>query len=409
MSWGDLSALNAGVGTEVKRLLEERIAAELRAQQAKQQEFNNQRLLRADERAQQTLDAQIEGNRLSREFQQNQFKATEMERQRTNVEQDRERRTPYQLMFDADPKQGAALQQYDRFNIETGIEIPKMQPRLYTSATDKVGTASAPTNERAAVYMTPTFAQEDKLEGRRLQERTAQRAEDALVETSRRNAAMEAIATANSGKQGGVWVQRNGKTMRVREDEVLPTDERPSNADTTSYNTHTRLIDNVAKPITDRAERLQRLLDTLEQNNGIADSLVAPAVITAIDGGFGSGLRVTEAEIKRVIGGRSTLDDIRAAALKVQNGQSITPEQRRNLNALIRDVKSRVDKKAQAVQRARRALAGSTDADQHRQIYVDLQESLYGADEDTTTQGAESSESTTTKTKRYNPATGRAE
>jgi hypothetical protein len=59
--------------------------------------------------------------------------------------------------------------------------------------------------------------------------------------------------------------------------------------------------------------RFGRLRDTLNQKSPQADALVAPELLTVIAGGQGSGLRMNEAEIARSVGGRSHLEDLKAA------------------------------------------------------------------------------------------------
>ena len=80
-----------------------------------------------------------------------------------------------------------------------------------------------------------------------------------------------------------------------------------------SYNKEVSRIDSVAKPVLDRADRLQRLKLSLDAQSPQADALIAPELLTAMAGGQGSGLRMNEAEISRIVGGRSKWESLKAS------------------------------------------------------------------------------------------------
>lgn len=174
-----------------------------------------------------------------------------------------------------------------------------------------------------------------------------------------------------------------------------------------SYQFQTGRLDKLAKPTEDLIARFSRLKDTLAQNTPQADALVAPELMTVMAGGMGSGLRMNEAEISRVVGGRSKWEDLSAALNKWKldptKALSITPEQRREIGALMDAVGAKMEAKRTIVTDARNELLGSNDPMQHRQIVAKAEAALQAVDTPGASTGAPKA------THRYNPATGKIE
>lgn len=151
-----------------------------------------------------------------------------------------------------------------------------------------------------------------------------------------------------------------------------------------SYQFHSGQLDKLAQPIRDRAARLSNLVDSINQNSPQADALIAPELLTTMAGGQGSGLRMNEAEISRIVGGRNVWQDIKAKLDRWQADPkkpfSITPEQRKQIGALISTVKQRIDSKQQILDGARQALIAATDPEQHRKILADVNTQLSSVD-----------------------------
>lgn len=139
-----------------------------------------------------------------------------------------------------------------------------------------------------------------------------------------------------------------------------------------SYQFSSGQLDKLQTPIDQLSQRLGRLNDTIAQNSPQADALVAPELLTVMAGGQGSGLRMNEAEIARIVGGRSKWEDLKAAAnkwsLDPKAANSITPEQRQQIRALVQTVNSKVQNKQQILDQARQGIIDSEDPNLHRQI-----------------------------------------
>jgi hypothetical protein len=160
-------------------------------------------------------------------------------------------------------------------------------------------------------------------------------------------------------------------------------DRAESQADR-SYMFHQRELDTLAKPVNDLAARVGRLRATLDQGTPVADALVAPELLTVLAGGAGSGLRMSEAELQRIVNGRSNWEALKSAAqawsLDPSKANSITPAQRQQINALVTHVERKLTAKRELIDHGYSALAGSEDAMEHRKIFDRTRKALLGAD-----------------------------
>ena len=146
-------------------------------------------------------------------------------------------------------------------------------------------------------------------------------------------------------------------------------------ADETNYQHNLAELDRQFKPVTDALPRFQRLQTTLAQNSPQADALVAPELLTIMAGGAGSGLRMNEAEITRILGGRSKWQDLQAAAQKWSldptKASSITPEQRQQIRSLTDAVGQKMQQQMNVYSGARQQLLGTADPTGRRKIVSD--------------------------------------
>ena len=147
-----------------------------------------------------------------------------------------------------------------------------------------------------------------------------------------------------------------------------------------SYQYNKTELEKHAKPVEDAMARMGRLDEALNQGNPLSDALIAPELLSIMAGGAGSGLRMNEAEISRIVGGRGHWDDLRGAVqrwnLDPKAARSITPEQDREIRALVGAVRNKLTQKNAAVDDARQALLGSDDPKEHRRIVTDLERKL---------------------------------
>lgn len=147
-----------------------------------------------------------------------------------------------------------------------------------------------------------------------------------------------------------------------------------------SYQYEDTQLQGVRKPLMDQADRLGRLATTISKPNPTTDALVAPELLTAMAGGAGSGLRMNEAEIARIVGGRTAWEGIKSAAKRWQLDPNkdflITPAQRGQIQNLLTHMNSRVQAKLAVVKQAGDTLINSTDVVSNRQAVSAMQDKL---------------------------------
>ncbi len=152
-----------------------------------------------------------------------------------------------------------------------------------------------------------------------------------------------------------------------------------------SYQYNSGVLDKEGKPVEDAVARLGRLRDTIAQGSPQADALVAPELLTVMAGGAGSGLRMNEAEIARIVGGRSQWESLKAHinqwSLDPSKANSITPEQRQQIHALVDIVHKKLIQKQQILDNARGALIEADDPKEHRTIVQEARRNLSRIDE----------------------------
>jgi hypothetical protein len=147
-----------------------------------------------------------------------------------------------------------------------------------------------------------------------------------------------------------------------------------------SYQYHRTQLDKLASPLEQRQQRLFALGESLKQGTPQADALIAPELLTTMAGGQGSGLRMNEAEINRIIGGRSKWEALKAAAqqwsLDPKTANSITPEQRQQIHALYAAMSSKVDKAVHTLNDAGDELVNAASTMDHKRTYQKAKKSL---------------------------------
>lgn len=151
---------------------------------------------------------------------------------------------------------------------------------------------------------------------------------------------------------------------------------KPDTADASrmdrSYAASAKALDDLRKPVESQLERISRFRDSINQQTPQADSVLAPEVMIIMAGGQGSGVRITNSEIERVLNGRSNLESLKAAlnrwSLDPSKALSVTPVQRQQMRALVSTVAEKGQQKLDAVTQAHDELIDAPDVTSHRQI-----------------------------------------
>jgi hypothetical protein len=153
-------------------------------------------------------------------------------------------------------------------------------------------------------------------------------------------------------------------------------------ADQRQYQFATTQLDNLAKTVDPIAQRMSRLQDTLDQQNPLADALLAPELLSIMSGGQGSGLRMNEAEISRIVGGRSAWETLKANiqhwSTDPKAARSITTATDAQIRQLVQAVQGKIIAKQELLNDARSGLL-SPGAD-YRKTLADTQQKFAGID-----------------------------
>jgi hypothetical protein len=144
-------------------------------------------------------------------------------------------------------------------------------------------------------------------------------------------------------------------------------------------------LDKLSKPIADAADNLAKVSEAVDERTPQGDALVAPALLKLMVGGQGSGVRITQPEIKQVLGGRSKIEDWKAALNKWQldprQALAITDDQRAQIKDLLALASTRINGKLSVVNDAAQNLVNAPDVETHRRILADVQRRLTAQDD----------------------------
>lgn len=180
---------------------------------------------------------------------------------------------------------------------------------------------------------------------------------------------------------------RNIADANRRDARQLAAGAKADNRSDKSYQFNVGQLNKLQTPIDQRAQRLSTMLDTINQGNPQADALVAPELLSVMAGGQGSGVRMNEAEIARIVKGRSNWESLKASMQKwstdPKSARSITPAQDQMIKDLVNAVKVKIDAKQKVLDGAREQLTNTDDVKEHRQIMTRAQQDLARIDQGT--------------------------
>ena len=151
-----------------------------------------------------------------------------------------------------------------------------------------------------------------------------------------------------------------------------------------SYQYNQGVLDKISTPVRATAQRVGNLATSIGQSTPQADALVAPELLSIMAGGQGSGLRMNESEIARIVGGRSQWENLKAAAqhwsTNPETANSITADQRQQIKRLADAVQQKLTQKEAYIEDAEAQLAGSDDPNEHRRIVTDAKKKIDAVD-----------------------------
>jgi hypothetical protein len=148
-----------------------------------------------------------------------------------------------------------------------------------------------------------------------------------------------------------------------------------------SYETQNKEFDTIRKPIATQLDSFSTLRSSLDQGTATGDSVVAPALLKALVAG--GGVRITQAEISNFTHGRSTVEDFKGILQKMSDGESITPEQRKQVYSLLGAVESKARQKSDILASGQEAIDNAASVAEQRQAVRDTRTKLDAIDRDT--------------------------
>src|SRR5215831_546045 len=160
----------------------------------------------------------------------------------------------------------------------------------------------------------------------------------------------------------------------------LPGEEAEKSRLDKSWNASEAELKGMETPITDHIAKVKKAINGIDQMSPAADSLLAEQILTAMAGGTGTGLRMSEPVLERIIKGRSVWQNMVAAAqqynLNPSKALSIPLPQRQQLRALLVQELKQQQQRADMINTARRGLIDATDVTTHRNILAGLYDDL---------------------------------
>jgi len=145
-----------------------------------------------------------------------------------------------------------------------------------------------------------------------------------------------ALAMSNSNREDAERVTNAQNTRDDRKTALTNTEQHQAELENDkAYTFATKQLDAMRTPVVANLTKLDQAETNLHMQTASADALVAPALLSVMVGGAGSGLRMNEAEISRIVKGRSTIEDIKGLGNKLANGKAITADQRQQIDAIL--------------------------------------------------------------------------
>jgi hypothetical protein len=186
-------------------------------------------------------------------------------------------------------------------------------------------------------------------------------------------------------------LQADGKVHNVAYDKADPSkkivlgESKPSGSANEGkvYDNYSKQLETAAKPVEAKLQDATYLQQQLAAKNPQSDALIAPKLLSITTGGQGSGLRMNEAEISRVIGGRNVWDSLKSVSMKVQTGVgSYDDNQRAQISAIVQYMQTRSAAASYVMDQARQQLlANQMDDKAVRTTYSNMNHILSQLDE----------------------------
>jgi len=150
-----------------------------------------------------------------------------------------------------------------------------------------------------------------------------------------------------------------------------------------SYQFNATQLDKERVPIEAMMGKISAATTNVNLKSPQADALLAPEILSIAAGGAGSGLRMNEAEISRIVGGATQWTQLQTALNKWSTDPghaTFTPEQRGQMAQILDAAKVKGQQKMAVIEYGEQALNDATDVSQHRSTVANTRKMLDAVD-----------------------------
>lgn len=203
--------------------------------------------------------------------------------------------------------------------------------------------------------------------------------------------------TANAGLYPGGWMDgaagfKNQKAAAMALDKAKAdadrapkdTSSREASRSDRNYQFNAKELDNERKPLEATMQKISAATSNIDLKSPQADALLAPQILSLSAGGAGSGLRMNEAEIARIVGGRTVWEGIKASANRWSTDPShpqIPESQRAQMVQILKAAAEKGTTKSGILEWADSALINSDDPKEQRQIVANARKLMDAVDQ----------------------------
>ena len=151
-----------------------------------------------------------------------------------------------------------------------------------------------------------------------------------------------------------------------------------------SYQFNSTQLEKERAPVEAQMGKIGAALSNLNLQSPQADALLAPQILSIAAGGTGSGLRMNEAEISRIVGGSTKWTQLQTALNKWSTDPThatFTPAQRKQMSDILGGAQAKGTQKQQILEWSENALIDADDPTAHRQTVAQTRKLLDAVDQ----------------------------
>lgn len=150
-----------------------------------------------------------------------------------------------------------------------------------------------------------------------------------------------------------------------------------------SYQYNSTALEKERAPVEAQMQKISAATSNVDLKSPQADALLAPEILSLAAGGAGSGLRMNEAEISRIVGGRTAWQSLQAAINKYSTDPKhpqIPDAQRTQMVQILQAAQAKGVAKQRVLEWAESKLVEAEDVKDHRKIVQQARQFLDAVD-----------------------------